>query len=98
MGGEGSGQAGGGFDKFRRGYLLFTRRGVCSSDRDGLVTAGILANDLFRWIMGFSDAFEVDKNSPRVEVTIDEVFDDEANSDGSQNIACATPRCMFWKA
>lgn len=43
--------------------------------QDALVRAGVLAGDGWRHIVGFSDAFEVDKVSPRVEVTIEEVQD-----------------------
>ena len=39
---------------------------------DGLTDAGILPDDSWRWVVGFSDHFEIDKNSPRVEITIDE--------------------------
>lgn len=41
--------------------------------QDALVRAGVLAGDGWRHIVGFSDAFEVDKDNPRVEVTIEEV-------------------------
>ena len=44
---------------------------------DGLVTAGILPNDSLRWIMGFSDAFEVDAANPRIEVEICEIRDEQ---------------------
>ena len=37
---------------------------------DGLVTAGILQNDGWRQVSRFSDAFEIDKVNPRVEVEL----------------------------
>lgn len=41
--------------------------------QDGLVRAGVLKNDGWREIEGFSDIFRVDEKWPRVEVEIDEV-------------------------
>lgn len=41
--------------------------------QDALVVAGYLKNDGWRDIVGFSDDFEVDRNNPRIEVTIEEV-------------------------
>ena len=38
--------------------------------QDALVNAGVLANDSRKYITGFTDAFEVDKNNPRIEVII----------------------------
>lgn len=40
---------------------------------DALVKKGILPNDTQRWVKGFSDQFEVDKDNPRIEITIEEV-------------------------
>ncbi len=37
---------------------------------DGLVSAGILEDDGWKQVSSFTDNFEVDKNSPRVEVTL----------------------------
>lgn len=44
--------------------------------QDALVECGTLKGDGWRHIKGFSDDFEVDKNNPRVIVTIEEVEDD----------------------
>jgi Holliday junction resolvase RusA-like endonuclease len=41
--------------------------------QDGLVAAGVLKNDGWKEIAGFTDAFFVDKLAPRIEVTITEV-------------------------
>jgi len=41
--------------------------------QDALVHAGYLKNDGWNDIVGFSDDFRVDKNEPRIEVTIEEV-------------------------
>lgn len=40
---------------------------------DALVDIGIIQNDGWRHVAGFSDSFSVDKDNPRVEVTIEEV-------------------------
>lgn len=40
---------------------------------DALVFAGILKGDGWAHVVGFSDAFEVDRDNPRIEVLIDEV-------------------------
>lgn len=42
---------------------------------DGLVEAGILADDGWNEVTGISDTFAVDKKRPRIEVTIEEVED-----------------------
>lgn len=42
--------------------------------QDALVKAGVLKNDGWANIVGFSDAFEVDKKRPRVEVEIVENY------------------------
>lgn len=44
--------------------------------QDALVKAGVLENDGWANIVGFSDTFEVDKKRPRVEVEIVEVEED----------------------
>lgn len=41
--------------------------------QDGLVKAGVLKNDGWADIDGFSDRFEVDKKNPRVEIEIEEI-------------------------
>lgn len=40
---------------------------------DGLTKAKVLPDDSMQWIRGFRDYFAVDKNSPRVQVTLSEV-------------------------
>lgn len=40
---------------------------------DAIVRAGILPNDGWKQIAGFSDDFQVDKGNPRVEVILEEV-------------------------
>ena len=37
---------------------------------DGLVEANVLPDDSQKWIIGFVDRFSVDKNDPRIEVTL----------------------------
>ena len=41
--------------------------------QDGLVKSGILRNDGWKEIKGFSDSFAVDQRNPRIEVTITEL-------------------------
>lgn len=41
--------------------------------QDGLVKAGVLKNDGWSDIEGFSDRFAVDKKNPRVEIEIEEI-------------------------
>lgn len=41
--------------------------------QDALVKAGVLQNDGWRHVEGFTDDFDVDKKNPRVEVEIEEV-------------------------
>jgi len=48
--------------------IAFARKFI----QDALVSAGILENDGWAQIEGFSDSFEVDKANPRVEVEIRE--------------------------
>ncbi len=43
--------------------------------QDGLVKGGLLANDGWKNIVGFSDDFYVDKDNPRIEILIREVDD-----------------------
>jgi len=40
---------------------------------DGLIKAGVLQSDGWRYVTGFKDTFDVDKLNPRVEVEITEV-------------------------
>lgn len=40
---------------------------------DAFVKSGLLPNDSQKWIKGFSDSFEVDKEHPRIEIEISEV-------------------------
>ena len=40
--------------------------------QDAFVGAGILPDDSRKYVLGFSDDFDVDKGNPRVEVTIKE--------------------------
>lgn len=42
--------------------------------QDGLVKVGVLANDGWTQIEGFSDEFRVDAERPRVEIEIEEVM------------------------
>ncbi len=41
--------------------------------QDALVKSGVLANDGWEQISGFSDAFQVDARNPRIEILIREV-------------------------
>lgn len=41
--------------------------------QDALVESGILHNDSWHYIVGFSDDFKIDKDKPRIEVIIREV-------------------------
>lgn len=38
--------------------------------QDALVDTGVLKDDGWKYVVGFSDRFEVDKNNPRIEVFI----------------------------
>ena len=49
--------------------------------QDALVKTGVLVNDGWKDILGFSDAFFVDKDRPRIEVDIMEVRDDSMQKD-----------------
>lgn len=41
--------------------------------QDSLVQCGVLKDDGWKYVVGFSDRFDVDKNNPRIEVLIREV-------------------------
>lgn len=41
--------------------------------QDALVTAGVLPNDNWRYIVGFSDSFELDRKDPRIEIRVEVV-------------------------
>lgn len=43
--------------------------------QDALVKGGIIDNDGWKQIVGFEDHFDVDKENPRIEVTLTEVED-----------------------
>lgn len=40
---------------------------------DALVTAGVLPDDGWRWVDGFADKFEVDREDPGVTIIIEEI-------------------------
>lgn len=40
---------------------------------DGLVRANVLRDDSMRFVRGFSDSFDVDRENPRIEVTVTEI-------------------------
>lgn len=41
--------------------------------QDALVNTGVLKDDGWKYVVGFSDRFEVDKENPRIEVLIKEI-------------------------
>ncbi|MCM1200235.1 MAG: hypothetical protein NC548_31330 [Lachnospiraceae bacterium] len=41
--------------------------------QDALVKCGVLKDDGWKYVVGFSDRFEVDRNNPRIEVLIKEI-------------------------
>lgn len=41
--------------------------------QDALVSTGVLKDDGWKYVVGFSDRFEVDRENPRIEVLIREV-------------------------
>lgn len=41
--------------------------------QDALVNCGVLKDDGWKYVVGFSDSFSVDKKNPRIEVRIKEV-------------------------
>ena len=43
--------------------------------QDALVKSGILENDSWNYVTGFSDEFQIDKKNPRIEVELIEVND-----------------------
>lgn len=43
---------------------------------DGLVLIGVLPDDNQQWVRGFTDAFHIDKDDPRIEVILREQADD----------------------
>lgn len=43
--------------------------------QDALVKAGILVNDSWDYVVGFSDDFQIDKQRPRIEIELIEVND-----------------------
>lgn len=49
--------------------IAFARKFI----QDALVKAGVLQNDNWKWVEGFSDSFSVNKSNPRIEVTFEEV-------------------------
>lgn len=47
-------------------------RAACKFVLDGLMEAGVLPTDGWKWVVGFEDRFIVDHKNPRIEVTIRE--------------------------
>jgi Holliday junction resolvase RusA-like endonuclease len=41
--------------------------------QDALVARGVIPNDNWKYIKGFQDEFDVDRNNPRIEVEVKEV-------------------------
>ncbi len=41
--------------------------------QDALVQCGVLKDDGWRYVVGFSDRFEVDRENPRIEILIKEI-------------------------
>jgi Holliday junction resolvase RusA-like endonuclease len=61
----------------RTTYYLRTRRSDPDNVRvaikyilDGLVQAGVLEDDSQRWIVGFQDLYDLDRDDPRIEVQL----------------------------
>lgn len=52
-----------------RDNVAFSKKFV----QDALVSAGVLKDDGWDKVVGFSDRFEVDKDNPRIEVLIKEI-------------------------
>lgn len=48
--------------------------------QDALVKANVIENDGWKEILGFNCTFDVDKENPRIEVTLTEVEDIDGNS------------------
>lgn len=42
--------------------------------QDAMVTQGLIADDGWDYISGFSDEFWIDRNNPRIEIVIQEVY------------------------
>lgn len=51
-----------------RDNIAFAKKFV----QDALVSSGVLKDDGWKYVVGFSDRFEVDKRNPRIEVLIKE--------------------------
>lgn len=49
--------------------------------QDALVRTGVLQNDNQRWVKGFTQRFGVDRERPRIELTITEIIEGE-DADG----------------
>ena len=49
-----------------RDNIVFARKFI----QDALVSTGVLKDDGWKYVVGFSDRFDVDKNNPRIEVKI----------------------------
>lgn len=64
--------------------------------QDALVRAGVIKNDGWANITGFSDAFVVDKDRPRAEVEMVAVMDEcrHAKVDGMCGLTCGTSGCI----
>lgn len=52
-----------------RDNIVFARKFI----QDSLVQCGVLKDDGWKHVVGFSDRFEVDKENPRIEVLIKEL-------------------------
>lgn len=52
-----------------RDNVVFGRKFI----QDALVSAGVLQDDGWKHVVGFSDRFKVDKKNPRIEISIKEV-------------------------
>lgn len=52
-----------------RDNIAFAKKFV----QDALVQCGVLEDDGWKYVVGFSDRFEVDKENPRIEVLIKEI-------------------------
>lgn len=52
-----------------RDNIVFARKFI----QDALVDTGVLKDDGWKYVVGFSDRFELDKENPRIEVLIKEI-------------------------
>lgn len=52
-----------------RDNIVFARKFI----QDALVNAAVLKGDGWKYVVGFSDRFEIDKTDPRIEVKIKEI-------------------------